>query len=69
MQFVSLKDSPALDYIEFFRTKFPLAYKQSSEDNDDEPTEWITDAHEKDFKAFETQMVKVAKDKSCLSLL
>lgn len=69
MQFVSLKDSPAVDYIDFFRTKFPLAFKQSNDDNDDEPTEWISAAHEKDFKAYEAQLVKVAKERNCLSLL
>jgi hypothetical protein len=54
MQFVSLKDSPAVDYIEFFRTKFPLAYKHLSEDNEEELPQWISAAHEKDFKSFET---------------
>ena len=38
MQFVSLKQEPILDYVEFYRTKFPLAFKMSPEDADEEET-------------------------------
>lgn len=55
MHFVSLKDSPAIDYIEFFRTKFPLAYKKAPEDDEDAaPTLWINKDYEKKFADYET---------------
>lgn len=69
MQFVSLKDSPLVDYIEFFRSKFPLAFKHQPDDNEDEPAQWISAAHQKDFNAFETLMAKVAKERNSLGLL
>ena len=70
MHFVSLKDSPAIDYIEFFRTKFPLAYKKAPEDDEDAaPTLWINKDYEKKFADYETQMAKVFKSKDCVALL
>lgn len=73
MQFVSHKDQPILDYTDFYRTKFPLAFKKAPENNEDEnePADWLyqTPALEKQFANFDDEMAKVAKTKSALTLI
>lgn len=69
MHFVSFKDSPAVDYIDFYRSKFPLAFQTQPEDSDeDTQPEWNSKDHEKQFKSFEKDMAKIAKEKNCLNL-
>jgi hypothetical protein len=42
MQFVSLKEQPILDYIDFYRNKFPIAFKKAPEEpkEDETPADW-----------------------------
>lgn len=53
MHFVSLKETPSADYIDFYRHKFPLAFQAQPEDDDEAQAEWQSPAHEKTFKTFE----------------
>jgi len=73
MQFVSFKADPILDYIEFYRNKFPIAFKLAPEDEDEEneASDWVWEsaAYEKRFENFEEEMDKVTKKRSALSLL
>jgi hypothetical protein len=70
MHFVSLKDTLEADCIEFYRNKFPTAFKKAPTDEEEEDqNEWISPAHEKAFKNFDTQMAKIVKEKNNISLL
>jgi hypothetical protein len=69
MHFVSQKADATVDYIEFYRTKFPLAFKRATNEDESE-FEWTDKAIEKRFAKFDEELTKCAKEKhSALALL
>ena len=66
MHFVSLKGTLTQDYIEFFRTKLPLAFQTP---DDDDVLQWRAPVYEKAFKSYEATMAKIAKQKDCFALV
>jgi hypothetical protein len=66
MHFVSLKGTLTQDYIEFFRTKLPLAFQSADED---EVLKWRAPTYENAFKTYEATMAKIAKQKDCFALV
>jgi hypothetical protein len=72
MQFVSLKENPIVDYLEFYRNKFPQAFKVQPEDDEEiDPSdwEWQSADYEKKFSKFDGEMDKVHKSRSAIMLL
>lgn len=70
MHFVSLKSDPVVDYVEFYRNKFPLAFKKVPEDDEEKEPEWTDAKYEKRFAKLNQELDKCVKDKqSALALL